>query len=258
MHVVDITNASVRIDHSELLHAINLTVEEREIIAIVGPNGAGKSTLIRAIAGDIALTTGEIRIGEKAADKWEIRARARHVAVLPQFSLLNFPYTVNEVVALGRIPHSSGLCVDREIVREAMFAMDIDYLNNRLYTELSGGEKQRTQLARVMTQIWRAEDASSRLLLLDEPTTALDLGHQVELMEKIRNFANTGAAVLMVLHDLNTASVYSDRILALACGRAIAQGKSRELITPDLVKKLFGSKVKTLRDPDTQRLFVLP
>lgn len=258
MPVLEIHNASVRIPACELLHDISLRVHEQEILAIVGPNGAGKSSLLRAVAGDLSLSQGEILLAGRHLIDWDRRERARHLAVLPQLSLLNFPYTAQEVVALGRTPHSTGNEIDQIIIREAMLAMDVNHLHDRFYTELSGGEKQRVQLARVMAQIWRPEDADSRLLLLDEPAAALDLGHQQLLMEKIRQFARTGAAVVMVLHDLNMAARYSDSILAMACGRVLAQGKSREVITVDLVERLFSVKVKVLRDPDTQSLFVIP
>jgi len=177
--------------------------------------------------------------------------------VLPQLSLLNFPYSVEEVVALGRTPHSTGISLDRKIVHEAMEVMDISHLRGRSYTQLSGGEKQRTQLARVMAQIWRKEDASSRLLLLDEPTTALDLGHQQQLMNAVVEFAKNGAGVLMVVHDINIAARYADKILALSCGRCIAQGSTKDVLSENLLQQLFGAEVGIIQDPSSQKMFVI-
>ncbi|NNC99480.1 MAG: ATP-binding cassette domain-containing protein, partial [Gammaproteobacteria bacterium] len=158
-----------------LLDDISCTVSGGEILAVVGPNGAGKSTLLQTLAGDIETYEGSIDFANVSS---AIKCRARQLAVLPQFSLLSFPFRVDEVVRLARIPHQTGNAVDEEIIAAALDAMDISCLSHRLYTELSGGEKQRVQLARVLAQVWRAEDADGgqRILLLDEPTTALDLG----------------------------------------------------------------------------------
>ena len=133
------------------------------------------------------------------------------------------------MVQLARIPHNTGRQCDDQIVKDALELMDISFLTNRLYTELSGGEKQRVQLARVLAQIWNSEDApaQTRLLLLDEPTSALDLGHQQQLMTAIRKLANQGVTVVMVLHDINLAAHYADTILALLCSERLAYGSVR-------------------------------
>ncbi len=230
-----------------LVDDISAELSAGEVLSIIGPNGAGKSTLLKAIAGDIPYT-GELKINGAANDA---KLRARQIAVLPQLSLLNFPFRVSEVVALARIPHSTGNQRDQDIVSEALTLMDIDYLANRLYTELSGGEKQRVQLARVLAQIWSVEDAPerTRLLLLDEPTAALDLGHQQQLMNAIRLFAQQGVAVLMVLHDINLAAQYSDKLLALLCSQRIAFGPPKEVVTVKHVKTLFGIEADVIKHP---------
>jgi len=257
MTILKITKAGVTVNHASLIDNISLTVDSGQILAVVGANGAGKTTLLNAIAGDIPLTTGEIRLCGKSLAQWSVPTRAKSLSVLPQLSLLNFPYTVDEVVALGRTPHSTGIKIDRQIVGEAMHAMDITYLSGRVYTHLSGGEKQRTQLARVMTQIWRSEDAKARLLLLDEPTTALDLGHQQQLMYAVKKFADNGVAVVMVVHDINIAAKYADSILALSCGRAIASGKTEEVLVTDVLRRLFTAEVEIIKHPITQKPFVI-
>jgi len=235
-------------DHSVLVDRVNCELDAGNILTIIGPNGAGKSTLIKAIAGDLAYS-GNIAI---TGIRKELKLRARQLAVLPQLSLLNFPYRVSEVVGLSRIPHNTGKRRDTEIVRAALQLMDIKFLENRLYTELSGGEKQRVQLARVLAQIWDADDASqgTRLLLLDEPTTALDLGHQQQLMQAVRDFARQGVAVIMVLHDINLAAHYSDSILAILCSQQIAHGSPAEVITPVNVKALFGIDANVIKHPE--------
>ena len=231
-----------------LVDCVNLEIRAGEVLGIIGPNGAGKSSLLKAIAGDLRYE-GDMISAELRADPV---SRARQVAMLPQLSLLNFPYRVYEVVELGRIPHRSGKERDHQIVNQALALMDIHFLKQRLYTELSGGEKQRVQLARVLAQIWDAGDAPNRahLLLLDEPTTALDLGHQQILMNAINNFAAQGVAVVMVVHDINIAARYADRLLALLCSTPVAAGSVDEVVTADIMQRLFSTPVQVLRHPD--------
>lgn len=244
-----IDNVSIKAANGQLLvNDISCELEIGKIMAIIGANGAGKSSLIKAIAGDLPYS-GNINIqGLAEASK----LRARQVAVLPQLSLLNFPYRVTEVVGLSRIPHNTGRACDDKIVSEALELMDISFLTNRLYTELSGGEKQRVQLARVLAQIWNEEDApaKSRLLLLDEPTSALDLGHQQQLMNAIRRLAEQGVTVVMVLHDVNLAAHYADCILALQCSQRLAFGSADEVITPSNIKSLFAVDAQVIKHPE--------
>lgn len=255
--ILNIRGLCFAVGAAALLDDIHMQVGPGEIMAIVGPNGAGKTTLLKAVCGDIVPTQGEIQLNGIAIDAWPRQQRARHVAVLPQLSVLNFPYTVEEVVGLGRIPHSSGARIDQGIIAEAMRAMDISYLQGRLYTKLSGGEKQRTQLARVMAQIWRKDDAAQRLLLLDEPTTALDLGHQQQLMGAIVDFAKQGVAVVMVVHDINIAARYADSVTAISCGRSLAQGAVDDVMTETMLKNLFNADIRMVEDPLTKRRVVI-
>jgi len=241
------TNRRSKVPHV-LVNNISCHVNSGEVMAIIGPNGAGKSTLLNAIAGDIEYT-GRINI---AGIENEAKLRARQIAILPQLSLLNFPYRVSEVVSLARIPHDTGRERDDQIVQEALALMDINFLSERLYTELSGGEKQRVQLARVFAQIWQKYDApnTSRLLLLDEPTAALDLGHQRLLMHAIRELANHGVAVVMVLHDINLAARYADTALALLCSERLDFGHVEEVINEENIKALFEVDVHIARHPE--------
>ncbi len=237
-----------------ILNNINCSLEAGEIMGIIGPNGAGKSTLLKAIMGDIEYT-GEVRTHAFSKDKLR---RARQIAVLPQFSLLNFSYRVSEVVQLGRIPHQSGKLIDEQIVDQALELLDISFLKHRLYPQLSGGEKQRVQLARVLAQIWREEDAEGpRLLILDEPTTALDLGHQQELMGIVKQFSTQGVAIMMVLHDINLASRYSDKLLALLCSEQIVCGNVESVVTEENISRLFNIKAKIIRHPSSNTPLVI-
>lgn len=235
-------------NQKKLVNNVSFHANAGEVLAIIGPNGAGKSTLLKAIAGDIKFS-GNITLQGFEDDS---TLRARQLAVLPQLSLLNFPYRVSEVVNLARIPHNTGRSRDNDIVEEALTLMDINFLSERLYTELSGGEKQRVQLARVLAQIWQEGDApnGARLLLLDEPTAALDLGHQRLLMNAIREFANQGITVVMVLHDINLAARYADSALAMLCSERLAFGSIDSVINKDNIKSLFNIDVHIGRHPE--------
>ncbi|GAA6137689.1 heme ABC transporter ATP-binding protein [Arenicella sp. 4NH20-0111] len=226
-----------------LVSNCSFSIERGEILAIIGPNGAGKSSLIKAIEGSLKYK-GTI---DMPTISHLPKLRAKQLSVLPQQSALNFPFTVEEVVELGRIPHSTGKQRDIEIIRDALSMMDISYLSNRRYTELSGGEKQRVQLARVFCQIWEPDDQNQqRLLILDEPTSALDLGHQHHLMSAIKTFSNRGVAVIMVSHDINLATRYADSLLAMMCSEQLAYGTPKEVVTKSNMQRLFGLQVEIL------------
>ena len=254
MNVVDIHQYSIKVSaNQKLLDNIDFKMQAGELVIIIGPNGAGKSSLLNAISGEFSLgqSEGEVLINGKPHNQWSIEGLARHLAYLPQLSLLNFPYRVEEVVALGRTPHASGIAADQQIVEEAMQAMDVIHLRDHLYPQLSGGEKQRVHLARVFAQIWRAEDSDKRLLLLDEPTSALDIGHQHILMKKIKGLVDKGVAVLAVMHDFSLASQYADRLVAMANAVIVDQGPVEKVFTESLISQLFDVHAEILRDAKT-------
>ncbi|SMF31675.1 iron complex transport system ATP-binding protein [Alteromonadaceae bacterium Bs31] len=253
-----IRQLSYSVSHKQLLNNIDLIAECGQSTAIIGPNGAGKSTLLKAVSGAICCTASEMEFCDKNLKQWKVDQRACSVAVLSQENSLEFPFSCEEVVAMGRIPHSSGKLKDRAVVQAVMALMDITHLQRRLYTQLSGGEKQRTQLARVFAQLWpdREDDSSPRLLLLDEPTAYLDLGHQQQLMNVIRDFATANTAVLMVLHDVNLAAQYADKVVVLNEGIRIAEGKAGEVLNERLLSELFAADLKTFHHPETNRPFV--
>jgi iron complex transport system ATP-binding protein len=255
--ILELHRVSVHLDGIARLHDLDLTLAPGEVTAVIGPNGAGKTTLLRLIAGELQAYAGRVCLGGREQEGWSLRQRARQLAVLPQVSSLNFPFTVAEVVALGRSPHGTGALVDAAVVDAALAAVDMLHLRGRLYTHLSGGEKQRAQLARVLAQIWRAEDAPARLLLLDEPTSSLDLGHQQQLMQCVRQFAGQGVAVLMVLHDINLALGFADRIVALHQGERIADGPAAQVISGELLQRLFGAQAELFHHPHSGRPLVL-
>jgi len=240
---------------SPLLQDISLSLKSGQILGLAGPNGAGKSSLLKLIAGDFPPTAGQLWLGGRPRREWPRQALARHLAFLPQLSLLNFPYTVEEVVALGRMPHQSGRARDSEILQQAMHATDTTGLRQRLYTQLSGGEKQRVQLARVFSQIWEA--GVGGLLMLDEPTATLDLSHQQLVLDAVTDLASKGCAVLLAIHDLNLVAGVAHSVAVLDGGRIAACGAPGEVFTEQLFRDVFDIEVIIQQHPRRDQPMVI-
>ena len=223
------------------LRDIDLNLREGEVLGVLGPNGAGKSSLFAALSGELAPTMGTVQLESQPLDKWSGRERAQRMTVLPQTSTLEFDFIVRQVVGFGRLPHASGAQVDVQIVDEVLSRCALQHLSERTYTQLSGGERQRVQLARALTQLWPA--VPGKTLLLDEPTAALDPRHQHAALQLVRQLAADGASVALVLHDLNLAARYCDRLLLLAEGRIRALGSPAQVLQPQLLHEVFGLEV---------------
>ncbi|MEZ5530355.1 MAG: heme ABC transporter ATP-binding protein [Porticoccaceae bacterium] len=249
--MLEARNLSLNVAGFSLLRDINLRVKPGEITAVLGANGAGKTSLLRLLTGEHKPTGGEVLFNGRAIGQWPQEQLAQMMAVLPQSSRLDFPFTAREVVMLGRIPHATGLVRDAEIVAAALQAVDGNYLDRRFYTHMSGGEKQRVQLARVLAQIWEAVPQGDRILVLDEPTSSFDLAHQQMTLELMRKLAEQGVAVLVVIHDLNLAARCADHILVLSCGNIAASGAPRDVLTPDLVREVFHVEATIAVNPVT-------
>ncbi|TBU89444.1 heme ABC transporter ATP-binding protein [Phytopseudomonas dryadis] len=231
-----------------VLADIDIELVPGQVLGVLGPNGAGKSTLLGALCGELAPAQGSVHLGDKLLADWPGVERARRLAVLPQSSTLSFAFRVSDVVAMGRMPHDSGRQRDAEIIQQALQAADAAHLAERSYLELSGGERQRVHLARVLAQLWPGGAAQS--LLLDEPTSMLDPLHQHTTLQAVRRFAEQGAAVLVILHDLNLAARYCDRLLLLEQGRAHAVGAPAEVLRAEPLQAVFGLEVLVQRHPE--------
>lgn len=237
-----------------LFRDVNFELAVGEVLAIIGPNGAGKTSLLKSLVDEWPCEQGEISYSGKTLQGWPVAERAKQLAILPQQSLLNFPYTVEEVVLLGRTPHATGQKIDKAIVDAAIAEVDLGHLRKKLYTQLSGGEKQRTQLARAMTQISTIDgshEGTPRYLFLDEPTSSLDLGHQKQLMQWVQRFAQQGVSIVMVVHDVSLAARYADRLLAMREGRVVAFGSAHNVVTETVMKELYQVDVKVITHPET-------
>lgn len=240
---------SLSLSGTPLLKEIDLDVEPGKITTILGPNGAGKTSLLRALIGELAPSTGSITLNGVPIKRVIPMQRARMLAVLPQHSLLNFPFTATEVVMLGRTPHETGVVHDRQVVAEALQAVDADHLATRIYTQLSGGEKQRVHLARVLAQIWEATAGGDRYLVLDEPTSSFDLAHQQLTLEVVRALARKGVGILMVIHDLNLAARCADHMVLMHGGRIAVSGNPADVLRPETIKDVFQVNVSIGRHP---------
>jgi iron complex transport system ATP-binding protein len=229
-----------------VLSDISLGLQPGEMLGVLGPNGAGKSTLLGALCGE--LKTGQVWLDDKPLEQWSAAHRAQRLAVLPQRSTLSFAFKVQDVVAMGRLPHDTGQQRDAQIIGAALDAADATHLLDRSYLALSGGERQRVHLARVLAQLWPGERGQS--LLLDEPTSMLDPLHQHTTLQAVRQFANRGGAVLVILHDLNLAARYCDRLLLLDDGLPMALGPPQTVLVPDTLKAVFGLEVLVQSHPE--------
>ncbi|MFJ9628354.1 heme ABC transporter ATP-binding protein [Streptomyces sp. NPDC101175] len=240
-----------RLGSREVLHGVSVPVRAGEVLALVGPNGAGKSTLLGALAADLPPVAGVVRIHGRPATDWSAPELALRRAVLPQSATLSFPFTVEEVVRMGRAPHATGPAEDDLAVAEAMAAAEVTDFAPRPFSALSGGERARVALARVLAQ-------RAPLVLLDEPTAALDLRHQELVLRLCRERARAGDAVVVVLHDLALAAAYAHRVAILRAGRVAADGPPGVVFTEELLSDVYEQAVEVFPHPRTGAAVVAP
>lgn len=259
LDVISANSISFRIDTKVLLDQVRFELRRGEVLAVLGPNGAGKSTLLKCLASQHRPASGSITVGEHNLAELPPREVARWRAVLPQSGQIPFAFTAEEIVMLGRSPHAhtGNLRHDHEITRAALARTDALHLIDRTANTLSGGELQRVHMARVLAQIWEPVETPGRLLLLDEPTASLDLQHQHALMALARDLAAEGVAVFVVLHDLNLAAAYADRVLVMESGRCTHAGSPSEVLVPETVRSVFGVRSHQIELPGERHPFLL-
>ncbi|MFJ6742243.1 heme ABC transporter ATP-binding protein [Streptomyces sp. NPDC091279] len=241
----------VRLGGRDVLDGVGLGVRAGEVLALVGPNGAGKSTLLGVLAADLPVVSGVVRIDGRPVTEWSAPELALRRAVLPQSAALSFPFTVEDVVRMGRAPHDASPAEDDLAVAGAMAATEVTGFADRPFSALSGGERARVALARVLAQ-------QTPLLLLDEPTAALDLKHQELVLRLCRERARAGDAVVVVLHDLGLAAAYAHRVAVLHAGRVAADGPPGEVCTRALLSRVYDQPVDVLPHPRTGALLITP
>jgi iron complex transport system ATP-binding protein len=233
---------------ARVLADVTLELRPAEMTAIVGPNGAGKSTLLSVLAGLRPQYDGSCHFADREVRDWRRREFAQWITFVPQSLRLDFPFRAEEIVLMGRTPHGGGWFEtdeDRAAVDAAMRKTDTLEFRTRDFRTLSGGERQRVVLASALAQ-------QPRVLLLDEPTTFLDLKHQIAMYRLLRDLAREGMLVVAVTHDLNLAAAYSDRVIALDRGRVAADGHPRDVVNDDLLRTVFDAPVR-MRDLDGSR-----
>jgi iron complex transport system ATP-binding protein len=243
------TAVGYSVDGAVLLDDVSLAVAAGTFTAIVGPNGAGKTTLVRILAGELPPTTGTVRVQGESPGSVTPLALARLRAVLPQQTILLFAFRCLDVVMMGRHPHGD---FDAEVKAvEAMEATDTVRFSSRSYPTLSGGEQTRVSLARVLAQ-------EAPVLFLDEPTSSLDLSHQELVMATLRELSRAGATVVAVLHDLNLASRFADRVLLMDDGRVVAEGTPAEVLTADAIGEVYRLPIEVIEHPTLGYPLILP
>ncbi|MEQ9519698.1 MAG: heme ABC transporter ATP-binding protein [Parvibaculum sp.] len=244
----------------QVLTGASMEVCPGELVAVLGPNGAGKSTFLNVLSGEQAVRNGDVRIGRDDLRSFSSSALACKRALMPQKASLSFPFKVRDVVEMGRDPFRSTVDAswNKDAVEWALVETDIGHLARRIYTQLSGGEQQRVQLARVLAQVWRASDDDARFLLLDEPTSSLDLAHQHSILHVALELSKRGVGVVAVVHDLNLAALYATRVVVLSNGRVVATGNPEEILEPDLIAEVFDLTVHRVKDPDSGRRLIVP
>lgn len=240
-------NINVLFGAKNILRDVSLELKTGEVVALLGANGAGKSTLLKAMCGDVKISGGEIRLENRSLHEWKYHELARKRAVLSQKTTLSFPFTALEVALLGRNPHIARTESEKDlkIVYRALELVEAAHLAEQSFPTLSGGEQQRVQLARVLAQIWEAAE-NGRYLLLDEPTSSLDLAHQHLTLQIARRLSRENTGVLVVLHDLNLAAQYADRIYLMKNGGIHQTGTPTEILTAANVKSVFDFDVSIL------------
>ncbi|MBZ0256988.1 heme ABC transporter ATP-binding protein [bacterium] len=253
-------NLCVEINGKKLLDDVSISVSPGEIVVVVGSNGAGKTTLLKTLTGDLKSSKGSVELNNKALSTYCPRNIAKMRAVMPQHSPLNFPFCVKEVVEMGRAPHLESIPPKRnnEIVEQAMEETDIQHLCKRDYTTLSGGERQRVHFARVLAQIWEGDPYPHRYLLMDEPTSSLDIHHQYELLNYLCVFMRSGVGAILILHDLNVASMFADRVVVLKQGRVMTTGHPCQVFNAEVLDEAFNLSAHIFEHPDTGRPYIVP
>ena len=247
--IIKCENVSVVRGETTILQDVSLQANQGELIAILGPNGAGKSTLLGVLAGDLIPNSGTVNFGGDQISSLTKRELALRRAVLPQQVTVSFPFSVEEVVEMGRGPKQTG--ADQDLIEMAMKRVDVLEMRTRLYRSLSIGEQARVSMARILAQ-------DTPLLLLDEPTAVLDIGQQEKLMRIVRSLVDDGRTVIAVFHDLNVAMSFADRVVLLRKGKQVADGTPRTTLTAETLSNIYEHKIDVVAVNDDTGPVIIP
>ncbi|MCB2301003.1 heme ABC transporter ATP-binding protein [Clostridium tagluense] len=253
--MIEINNVCFSFE-KEVLKDINVNIESGKFYTILGPNGSGKTTLLRILSKSLPMEKGEIFIDEVDLTQIKPKVLAKEMAVVPQSTEIEFDFSVQDIVLMGRTPHISRFCSESEKdIKIAMNAMKITNtweLRNKSINALSGGEKQRVVVARAMAQ-------ETGIILLDEPISHLDIHHQIEIMNQLKQLnKNKNITIIAVLHDLNLAAAYCDHMILMHNCGVYKDGIPEEVLTEDIIKKVYGLDVYITKNPKTKKTFIMP
>ncbi len=245
--MLQLKNISYNIGKAKILYDISLSFAENKFNVILGPNGAGKSTLLKLATGVITPSSGFVNIAGENIDKFSARQLSTQRAVLSQQVDMAFPLTVREVVLMGRYPHFNNVpsLLDKKIIKSALEQVSIAHKSEQLYTTLSGGEKQKVQMARVLAQIWQLSDSKEqKYLFLDEPTTSLDIRYQLQILDLAQSLLQQNITVIAILHDLNLSFQYGENFFFLKNGKLVYETAYKNAISEKLIEKIYEVKAK--------------
>jgi iron complex transport system ATP-binding protein len=240
-------NISCYAGNRAIVDQCSLHIRPGTFTAIVGPNGAGKTSLLKILAHENTRYRGCVKLNGVDVSGMKHRKLSQLRAVLPQHTTVNFPFTIEQIIQIGRYPHLSTTEENSRIVQEVVYRTGLNAFQGRNYHTLSGGEKQRVQMARVMAQVWD-ESSFPKYLLLDEPTSSLDLSQQHSLLSLAKEFCKRNIGVVAILHDLNLAAQYADEVLFMKQGKTTAQGLTQEIMTAQNIEKTFDHPVRVIFD----------
>lgn len=244
--MVQVMNVTKKYDETPVVDDVSVTIKQGQITSFIGPNGAGKSTLLAMISRLIAKDEGEVKIGDKDITKTKSRELAKKLAILKQSNEMNARLTVRELISFGRFPYSQGRlsAEDWEYVDQAIDYMELETMQHSFIHQLSGGQRQRAFIAMVIAQ-------DTDYILLDEPLNNLDMKHSVQIMKVLRRLVkDMGKTVLLVIHDINFASCYSDDIVALKNGHIVAQGTTEEMMASEVLTDIYEMDMPICRIND--------
>ncbi len=251
MMKIETKDLNISVPKKRIVEAASIHVDDGEFVGLLGPNGSGKSTLLKTVYRTMKRESGEILFNDRLLDQISIKESALLMSVVTQHNYYNFDFKVEEVVMMGRTPHKKTMEMDndedREIVRESLEKVNMLDFKDRNFSSLSGGEQQRIILARALAQ-------KTPCLVLDEPTNHLDIKYQLDVLDIVKSL---GCTTLCALHDLNLAAQYCDRIYILYKGRIVEEGTPEEVITEDMIQRIYGTKASVERHPKTGMLNIV-
>jgi iron complex transport system ATP-binding protein len=257
--MLNASHISYKVGSKSILRNVSAEFHAGEFNMILGPNGSGKSTFLKIFSGDLKAENGSIQYDGTGLNTISKESLARKRAVMSQHSELGFPLMVEEVIMMGRYPHFNFIPAkkDYQICEEVMYRMDLTSFRDRNYLSLSGGEKQRVQFARVLAQIWEIPENGIRYLMLDEPLSSLDISYQHEFLRLAEELLGRHTVLIAILHDINLAVQYADRLFFLKDGEMIADGKPAQVLNEELIQHVFGIKASIVANPLNQTPLVL-